>query len=358
MPVVVDALAARYGGGAVAAIEVAHGLADANEIGEVVVVARRGSLVAAGLRPRPGLRLVTLRDARRLELVRRLLWQAVALPALARRRPGTAVLTWSGLLPRAAGMRIVSVHANPVMFEGRTIADRIRRFAARRTARHADALLVPTAELAASAAAVLGRPTHVVALGVDHSCFRPARRAGTELLCVADGYPHKRHDLVLAAWSALPEPRPVLRIIGDASAGGAAHALALSRDIERHRRAGPIVVESGLSVDALVRAYHSARVVVLASEQESFSLPLLEALACGVPAVARDLPALRETGGAATTFVAGDAPADWSAAVARLLRDDGVHERARAAALAHAAGYGWERTSAVVAAHLAGTAPP
>jgi glycosyltransferase involved in cell wall biosynthesis len=358
VPVVVDALAARYGGGAVAAIEVARGLAAAPEVGEVVVVARRGSLVAAGLRPAAGLRVVTLRDARRLELVRRVLWEAVALPALVRRRPRTAVLTWSGMLPRSAGMCVVSVLANPTMFEGGALADRVRRFAARRTARRAHATLVPTVELAASAATALGVPTHVVALGVDHSCFGPAPHAGSELLCVADGYPHKRHDLVLAAWSALPEPRPVLRIIGDASASGAAHAHALSHAIERHRRAGPIVVESGLSVAALVDAYHSARVVVLASEQESFSLPLLEALACGVPAVARDLPAMRETGGAATTFVEGDDPADWRTAIARLFSDDAAHAQARAAALAHAAGYGWERTSAVIAAHLAASAPP
>ena len=65
-----------------------------------------------------------------------------------------------------------------------------------------------------------------------------------------------------------------------------------------------------------------------------------------MPVVVRDMPALRESSGGAAVFVPGDDPAEWSAAIARLLTDDAAHAAARAAGLANAARAGWDRTAA------------
>src|SRR5829696_996876 len=96
-PVIVEALAARYGGTAYAAVQLAHHLAE-DRAAEVIVVARKGSLVARGIHPRPGLRLVELPSTKRFELARRVVWQAAALPELVRRERASGVLTWSGML--------------------------------------------------------------------------------------------------------------------------------------------------------------------------------------------------------------------------------------------------------------------
>lgn len=55
---VIDALAARYGGTAYAALQVSRRLADDPSVDEVILVAREPSLVSDGFRPRHGLKLI------------------------------------------------------------------------------------------------------------------------------------------------------------------------------------------------------------------------------------------------------------------------------------------------------------
>ena len=55
--------------------------------------------------------------------------------------------------------------------------------------------------------------------------------------------------------------------------------------------------------DDLAAIYSGARALVLASDDEGFGLPTVEALACGTPVVACDIPALREVLADRATFV-------------------------------------------------------
>jgi len=55
--------------------------------------------------------------------------------------------------------------------------------------------------------------------------------------------------------------------------------------------------------DDLAAIYSGARALVLASDDEGFGLPTVEALACGTPVVACDIPALREVLDHRATFV-------------------------------------------------------
>jgi glycosyltransferase involved in cell wall biosynthesis len=340
--IVIDSLAARFGGGAYAAVQVARHMADDPVVERVTVVTRRGSMVARGLRP--PVRAITLPNVSHAELGHRLAWEATALPGRARRERADAVLTWSGMIPRTVRLPVIAYYANPLLFMGSGLGNAVRRYAARRTAGAAAAVLVPTRAFVRTAGAVLGRTPGVIPLGVDHDEFRPAATSGHEVLCVGDFYRHKRHDLVLDAWAALSEPRPPLRLIGDPAVDPTWTAR-LRREVERRSSLGRVVLEHGVSLHDLVAAYHRARVIVVASHYESFCMPLLEAQACGVPAVARSDPALRETGGPGTTYVAGSDVNDWSAALASLLADEDAYAHAREVGLQHAAGYGWDRTA-------------
>jgi glycosyltransferase involved in cell wall biosynthesis len=96
-----------------------------------------------------------------------------------------------------------------------------------------------------------------------------------------------------------------------------------------------------LAEEDLVRLVAGAAALAVPSWYEGFGLPALEALACGTPVVAADLPALREVLSDQAELVP---PGDADALADALLRvlDDPGGEPARAARRARAAGFTWD----------------
>jgi glycosyltransferase involved in cell wall biosynthesis len=343
--ILIDALAARYGGNAYAAVQLAAALAGRPDVSDVTVLARHRSIVARGLAGAQGISCIELPQPGRAELTRRLAWEAARLPQLVRRERSSLLISLSGMLPRATPADLVCLLCNPVLYEDTTPGNLLRRWAIRRSARAARSLIAPSRAMAALVSASVGRGCEVVPFGVDHATFRPGEGTGEEILCVADFYAHKRHDLLLDAWLGLPAPRPVLRFVGNPAVDRRAHARLRAR-IDGLPEAHSIVLEHGLSRERLVQAYRRARVFAMPSQRESFCMPLAESMACGVPAVARGLASLRETGGAGARYVDGEDAASWTEAIRRLLEHEDEHERARRAAIEAAARFTWERFAA------------
>jgi glycosyltransferase involved in cell wall biosynthesis len=344
---VIDALAARFGGTAYTAVKLTRALLKRDDVVKVVMVAERGSIVERGVRGEAGLRMVCPRLQPRGSIVARAGWEASRLPALVGSEQADALLTFSGMLPRHPRCRVIALLSNPVPFERRrTIGDVLRRKAIARTARRAHRIYTPSREMAR----LLGWPgVKVVPHGIDRTLLQPAARPGKEVLAVGDFYRHKRYDLVLEAWAGIPDPRPVLRLIGNPEVD--------PRHFEEIRRRAAdtrILIAGRVPLRELLSAYRRARVLVIASEHESFAVPLAEAIGCGLPAVARDIPSLRETGGAGALYVRGDDPREWSGAITRLLRDDRLHGELRAAGLRHKPGLPWEEVAAAVVADATG----
>jgi glycosyltransferase involved in cell wall biosynthesis len=102
-----------------------------------------------------------------------------------------------------------------------------------------------------------------------------------------------------------------------------------------------------VSPHELASLYARATTLVLPSLAEGFGRPLLDALALGTPAVASDIPALRELAGEAALLV--DRPRDpaaWRDALGRLIADSALQQRLADAGRDRAAAFTWDRVAA------------
>ncbi|HYE72551.1 MAG TPA: glycosyltransferase, partial [Blastocatellia bacterium] len=96
----------------------------------------------------------------------------------------------------------------------------------------------------------------------------------------------------------------------------------------------------------LPEIYRSSDIFVFPSYTESFGLPLVEAMASGLPIVASDVPVNRELcGDAAIYFSVFDAE-DCARAIQLIAEDSGLRCRLREASLKRAKDFTWERHTA------------
>ncbi len=95
--------------------------------------------------------------------------------------------------------------------------------------------------------------------------------------------------------------------------------------------------------------YAAAVTLVFPSHYEGFGLPVLEALACGVPVITSDVSSLPEIVGQAGLLVSPDDEAELAAAMEQIWHDVALRERLRGEALAQAARFSWQQTAQATA---------
>lgn len=170
-------------------------------------------------------------------------------------------------------------------------------------------------------------------------------RPTVDLLHVGSIAARKRIDVLLRVFAAVRAEVPEARLIRV----GGEFSPEQEELVAELGLGGSIVVLPFLDRDVLSAVYRCAALVLQTSSAEGFGLPVPEAMACGTPVVASDIPVLREVGGGAATYCpVGDVPA-WSRAVAALLAErrdlPAAWEARRSASVEQGARFSWRENA-------------
>ena len=281
---------------------------------ELTVVSRTGD--AARWPPPVAARAPALRPLR-------LGWEQVGLPRGVR---GLGVEVQHGphyTMPLALGLpAVVTVHdlsffTHPEWHDRTKVA--FFRAAIRTSARRAAALVA----VSQVTAALLDRlvqpraPVHVVPHGVDHARFRPddpgdddgarsrAGVTGPYIAFLGTLEPRKDVPTLVRAFDRLARSRPELTLVLAGARGWGMDAIdeavASAVNADRIRLLGYV------AEDDMPAVLRGASAVAYPSLEEGFGLPVLEALACGVPVVTTSGTVMEEVaGGAALLAPPGD----------------------------------------------------
>jgi glycosyltransferase involved in cell wall biosynthesis len=116
-------------------------------------------------------------------------------------------------------------------------------------------------------------------------------------------------------------------------------------ELEAPELRGRVHLTGYVSDDDLPRLYAGAQLFVFPSWAEGFGFPPLEAMACGIPTIASDTPALAENLRGAAELVPPDSPELLTEAMNRLLSDAELRHSRRKEGLARAASFRWEEAA-------------
>jgi len=176
---------------------------------------------------------------------------------------------------------------------------RMRYLAVERSAR----LIVPTAVVAEEVVEHLRiEPEQVV---VIHEAVAPrlTKRAPQEVAAVRRRYRLPEDYLLWVGGLETPDPRK--RIAALARTPRELPLVLVGATKPWAHELPDVTLTGRVPDDDLAAIYTGARALVFPSDDEGFGLPTVEALACGTPVVASDIPVLREVLGDRATFVDG-----------------------------------------------------
>jgi glycosyltransferase involved in cell wall biosynthesis len=234
-----------------------------------------------------------------------------------------------------------------------------RRLNYPRTARAAKAIIINSHSLRSEIERYLNvdpRKLKLIYEAVDHDLFNPADAGAARavvashgvtkpfLLFVSSLWPYKNCEGLLRAWAlargelgdrqlAIVGPARDERYAADLRSLAA--ELGISADV---------IFVGGVPLEETARFYQAADVFVYPSFNETFGLPILEAMACGCPVVTSDTSAMPEIAGGAAVLSDPKDPASIARAIVEAATPG--RDRLRDAGLRRASQFTWGATAA------------
>jgi len=165
---------------------------------------------------------------------------------------------------------------------------------------------------------------------------------GPYLLCVSEVTERKNHVALIRAFAAADVGDHCLVIAGPP---GSAQSQ-VETEIQRLALGDRVVLLGFVEDEQLSGLYAGATALCLASRQEGFGIPLVEAMQRGLPIVATDLPAVREVAEPGALLVPVDDINAMAAAMTTIVGEPAIHDELAAQAVKRGDGFTLERTVA------------
>lgn len=306
---------------------------------------------------------VTVRLAPELGFARGHMWEQLVLPWKAWRWGARTVLCNANYTPLLAQRSVPIIHTTPRAAEqaqggGMKLYWQVLKLLTR--------MSVWNAPLAFSVAQhvvgdyVTGKAASKVRIanpGIAQDTAVPGERDPNLVVTVGDFYAQKDYPALIRAFRLLRDQKPGVRLMimgRPVDAQVRNEVLALVREL---KLADAVTLTGGMPHDKLMQALGRASLYVSTSKAECFNIPVLEAMASGVPCVLPDVDFQREVAGDTAVYVpvakGGDVDAAFAVAMFGILETPGLGEALGRAAQKRAAGYTWAATARVIGDGLA-----
>jgi glycosyltransferase involved in cell wall biosynthesis len=293
----------------------------------------------------------------------RILWEQTVLPVLAARAGVSAlhcpayVAPLVGSVPSVVTVHDLSFIRFPWAFNR---ANRVYLAAMTRwSVRHADALVAVSVSTRDEMTALLGIDPNKVAVichGIEPEYRQIEDRAQVEsfrrdrglpphfTLCVATLEPRKNLEMLVRAYARAGASASLGQklVLAGGKGWGYQQVFAL---VERLGLGGDIIFPGFVPMSDLPLWYNAADLFVYPSRYEGFGMPVLEAMACGVPTVTTTTPALREVAGSACVLVDPDSDEQLADTLSSIIASPDRLGEMRRSGLQRAAEFSWERSA-------------
>ena len=164
------------------------------------------------------------------------------------------------------------------------------------------------------------------------------------LLCVSSShYPHKNIERLLRAFALLKAKIPhELHIVGSPTPRFTASLLKLVVDLELQCRVRFMNSLSGIQMS---QQYANAEMLIYPSLYEGFGLPILEAMAAGLPVCAGHCSSIPEVAGEAALYFDPEDVLSMASAINILLTDAGLRGRLLTAGYSNVQRFSWRKSA-------------
>ena len=217
--------------------------------------------------------------------------------------------------------------------------------------RRADSLLTISTETSKDVELYYGRESIVAPLGVEAAFFELAKQrekrksTGQYILCVSTLHPHKNIEMLLRAYATFRNRHPEVKLVLAGMRGFHTETienLVGSLELREHVR-----LTGWIPRDELFDLYANANCFVFPSLFEGFGIPLIEAMAAGIPSICAHIePMSSNAGDAALKFEPNDEE-DLVSCLTILTESRSVRSRLSAIGRERARAFQWSKTASI-----------